>query len=186
MGEVTRFRRLKWAAPERLPAPWPRRRSALDGPLLPLAAFVLSAVVGWLVLSGTASRWLDTLATARASAGGTPVSAEFSLCSEARGDCVVDGDTFDYAGHRYRIADIDTPEVFSPGCTAERERGEMATLRLRELLNQGPFELVQIDRDEDVYGRKLRIVRRDGRSLGDRLVAEDLAHVWDGRKHPWC
>ena len=41
-------------------------------------------------------------------------------------------------------------------------------------------------RDTDVYGRQLRVVTRDGQSLGMLLVAEGLAHVWDGGKRSWC
>jgi endonuclease YncB( thermonuclease family) len=99
---------------------------------------------------------------------------------------VVDGDTFWLAGTRIRIADINTPEVGSPGCAAEAALGRQATARLRELLNAGPFELVSIDREEDVYGRKLRIVTRDGSSIGDALVAEGLAHYWRGHQENWC
>jgi endonuclease YncB( thermonuclease family) len=55
------------------------------------------------------------------------------------------------------------------------------------LLAAGPFELETIGgRDEDLYGRKLRIVTRDGRSIGDQLVAEGLARTWSGRREPWC
>ena len=53
--------------------------------------------------------------------------------------------------------------------------------------NAGPFELHPISgRDEDRYGRKLRIITRGGRSLGDVLVAEGLARTWTGRREPWC
>ena len=51
-----------------------------------------------------------------------------------------------------------------------------AKYRMRELLNQGPFVLkTTYGRDEDTYGRKLRTISRDGRSLGDVLVDEGLA-----------
>jgi hypothetical protein len=30
------------------------------------------------------------------------------------------------------------------------------------------------------------LVRRDGRSLGERLVAEGLARRWDGARRSWC
>jgi micrococcal nuclease len=61
-----------------------------------------------------------------------------------------------------------------------------ATQRLRALLAAGPFELVRLGRDEDRYGRKLRLVIRDGQSLGDQLVSEGLARTWSGRREPWC
>ena len=99
---------------------------------------------------------------------------------------VIDGDTFRYGGNKIRIADIDTPEVRGR-CAYETKLAARATQRLEELLAAGPFELQPIPgRDEDRYGRKLRVVTRNGRSLGDRLVAEGLARTWTGRRQPWC
>jgi micrococcal nuclease len=98
---------------------------------------------------------------------------------------VIDGDTFHYRGERIRIADIDTPEV-SGQCAEERARAAEATRRLRTLLAEGPFELMRLGRDEDGYGRKLRLVIRGGQSIGDQLVAEGLARTWSGRREPWC
>ncbi len=104
-----------------------------------------------------------------------------------RKTCVVDGDTFWLDGVKIRIADIDTPEISEPKCDSEYELGMKATYRLRELLNEGPFELNSIgNRDEDQHGRKLRVVVRNGRSLGDQLVSEGLARTWSGRREPWC
>lgn len=107
--------------------------------------------------------------------------------AQAAGVRVIDGDTFDYRGMRVRIADIDTPEV-EGRCPREMELAGRATRRMRALLGAGPFELRRPPngRDEDRYGRKLRIVIRDGRSLGDQLVAEGLARTWTGRREPWC
>lgn len=100
---------------------------------------------------------------------------------------VIDGDTFDYGGMRVRIADIDTPEV-QGRCPYETALAARATQRLRVLLAAGPFEVHALGngRDVDAYGRKLRIVTRGGRSLGDVLVAEGLARTWSGRREPWC
>jgi endonuclease YncB( thermonuclease family) len=100
---------------------------------------------------------------------------------------VIDGDTFIHAGMRVRIADIDTPEVHGR-CASETALAARATARMRALLSAGPFELHAVGdgRDEDRYGRKLRIVTRGGRSLGDVLVAEGLARTWSGRREPWC
>lgn len=100
---------------------------------------------------------------------------------------VIDGDTFDYGGTRVRIADIDAPEVHGQ-CPYEMALAARATQRMRALLAAGPFELhaLRNGRDEDRYGRKLRIVTRGGRSLGDVLVAEGLARTWTGRREPWC
>jgi endonuclease YncB( thermonuclease family) len=99
---------------------------------------------------------------------------------------VVDGDTFWYGGEKIRIADIDTPEIRGR-CAYESRLAARATERMGELLEAGPFELQPIPgRDEDRYGRKLRVVTRGSRSLGDQLVAEGLARTWTGRREPWC
>ena len=84
------------------------------------------------------------------------------------------------------MADVNAPEIFSPQCRAEEARGNRAKLRLQALLNAGPFEVRRESRDEDIFGRKLRTVYRNGRSLGDALVAEGLAHRWAGFKQSWC
>jgi micrococcal nuclease len=112
----------------------------------------------------------------------------YSLCSgSVRTHCVVDGDTLWHEGEKIRIADIDTPEVSSPRCQSEATLGARATSRLLQLVNAGPFEIVAWQgRDEDKYGRKLRVLVRDGRSLGDVLVSEGLARTWTGRRQPWC
>lgn len=114
-------------------------------------------------------------------------SGGFALCAGRRQtNCVIDGDTIRYRGVKIRIADIDTPEVFSPNCASEAALGERATERLLALLNAGPIELVPIDRDTDRYGRKLRVIERHGHSLGETLVAEGLARRWDGARRSWC
>lgn len=165
-----------------------RRPSRLDSLWIPLIAFVVVAGLGSVVLKA------DWRALRRAAAAsGDAVTAlitpaiGFRPCTHAlQGTCVVDGDTFRLRGEIIRIADIDTPEVVDFKCGAEKALGDRATLRLAALLSAGPFELGGIDRDTDVYGRRLRIVLRDGRSLGEVLVAEGLARRWDGSRHAWC
>lgn len=110
--------------------------------------------------------------------GGTRVADPWAVS-------ITDGDTFRYRGEKIRIADIDTPEV-DGACEYETRLAAQATDRMEQLLHAGPFEMRSIDRDEDRYGRKLRIVTRDGRSLGDQLVSEGLARTWSGRREPWC
>jgi endonuclease YncB( thermonuclease family) len=53
-------------------------------------------------------------------------------------------------------------------------------------VNAGPFTLQSIDRDEDRYGRKLRILTRGGESLGELLVDEGLARYFEGGRRSWC
>lgn len=110
----------------------------------------------------------------------------FAKCGAERVTCVVDGDTFWLNGEKIRIADIDTPEVSQPKCADELALGIKATERLTALLNEGPFDLAATDRDRDGFGRQLRVVIRNGKSLGEQLVDEGLAHRWNGGKEPWC
>lgn len=113
--------------------------------------------------------------------------ATFPYCIDsARTSCIVDGDTFWLSGEKIRISDIDAPELSPPRCEAERVKGEAAKRRLRELLNAGPFSLVAGWRSEDRYGRKLRMVTREGRSIGEVLVGEGLARRWEGSRRSWC
>ncbi|WP_374135006.1 thermonuclease family protein [Sphingomonas sp.] len=81
---------------------------------------------------------------------------------------------------------MDTPEIHPPRCVREAELGHRAKERLHALLNPGPVRLDMIGRDEDQFGRKLRIVNRGGVSLGDILVREGLARPWVGRRESWC
>lgn len=149
---------------------------------LPLT-LLLSAATFWGVwtLSGPAS------VVAFTSSATDSEAASFGLCKSGGGtNCVVDGDTIWYRGTKIRIADIDTPETHQSRCAVEAELGAAATRRLHQLINAGPFTLQSIDRDEDRYGRKLRILTRNGESLGDILVEEGLARYYEGGRRSWC
>jgi endonuclease YncB( thermonuclease family) len=123
-----------------------------------------------------------------ASGATSKVSVVFQKCATGkRQACIVDGDTIWLYGHKIRVADIDTPELSEPKCSSELVLGKRATDRMLELINEGPFELRGWPgRDTDRYGRKLRVLIRDGRSLGDVMVSEGLARTWSGRREPWC
>lgn len=147
----------------------------------------LAMLVGGGLLAGAIGglvglNWPTGTASAQASA-----AYSFAVCGTIHRTCVVDGDTIWLEGAKIRIADIDTPEISSPKCDAEYDRGIRARDRLVVLLNEGEFELRSIaNRDEDQYGRKLRVIMRSGRSLGDQLVSENLARTWTGGREPWC
>ena len=152
---------------------------------LPLT-LVLSAATLLGVWSVSGPARVAGVAALSASAADTE-AASFGMCHSGGGtNCVVDGDTIWYRGTKIRIADIDTPETHQSRCAAEAERGAAATQRLYELVNAGPFTLQSIDRDEDRYGRKLRILTRGGTSLGDILVEEGLARYYEGGRRSWC
>ncbi|WGR90719.1 thermonuclease family protein (plasmid) [Bradyrhizobium sp. ISRA443] len=150
-------------------------------------ALVIAIVVLAAYFAVDRYRIIDQLRSPTTRAQEDTVAATFPFCGEGgRITCVVDGDTFWLEGAKIRIADIDAPELSPPRCEAERQKGEAAKYRLRELLSAGPFSLVSGARDVDRYGRKLRTVTRQGRSIGETLVQEGLARRWDGSRHPWC
>ena len=146
------------------------------------AALVMGASAA-IVINATPSA-----AQAVASQVQTSIVRKFPICKGSkRVTCIVDGDTIWLDGVKIRVADIDTPEIGNPKCQSERKLGLQAKDRLRVLLNSGPFDLhAWENRDEDQYGRKLRVLVRDGRSIGDQLVEEGLARTWSGRREPWC
>lgn len=183
--KVVRFRkRSSWTrAAAYLPARSDERNWPRVSPILlaaPLAAF--TAVWAWNPIER------ETQAQTLLSAPVDAESASFELCEGAlRFTCVVDGDTIWYRGSKIRIADINTPEVSQPRCSAEAELGREASLRLLDLLNEGPFTLEASEtRDEDRYGRKVRTITRGGESLGEVLVDEGLAERWQGYRRDWC
>ncbi len=180
MAEILGFRR----KPERRRQPdrrqsdrrrAPRRR--IDRPRTLLFATIGLAIGAYAAL---------TLRTAHLSE--VAAKGRFAVCGGGVWrECVIDGDTIRLRGATIRLADINAPETKSAKCRTERELGRQATERLRALLNAGPFTLARAGaRDIDKYGRKLRILRRDGRSLGDVLVTEGLARRWTGRRRGWC
>lgn len=116
------------------------------------------------------------------------VRVTFQICGQIwPRNCVIDGDTIRYNGESIRLEDINAPETHKSSCAAEKALGDRATRRLTQLMNEGPFELVHNGGDnKDKYGRKLRILERNGRSLGDILVAEGLARRWVGYRRSWC
>jgi len=97
---------------------------------------------------------------------------------------VVDGDTIDakvFMGFgltqliRFRlIAEnhdyFDTPESWRPKTEAEREHGEAATARAKELLEGKTFLIKSIKRGK--YRYVCKIVLEDGSDYGDNMINE--------------
>ncbi len=143
---------------------------------------------GW--FDGLAERAPSLVGSATAEtlySGEASARVSFAFCHTGGGyNCVVDGDTIWLEGTKIRIADIDTPETHNYRCQSEKELGDRATVRLREILESGTITLRSIGRDEDRYGRKLRIILVDGVSVGQILVDEGLARWYEGGRRPWC
>jgi endonuclease YncB( thermonuclease family) len=100
---------------------------------------------------------------------------------------VVDGDTIDAHGQRYRMIGYDTPEVATPRRRVglgERAVATIAKERFVELLHSGPLDLTEMPcscsakklRDGTCnHGRKCAILSLNGKNIGDTLIAEELA-----------
>ena len=122
------------------------------------------------------------------------ISAHFTRCGPGRGNaCVVDGDTFKLGKRKIRIIGIDAPETHPARCAEEARLGELATVKLQQLLNERPFEMVgRIDDMHDRYGRDLRVIRRlnpDGsyQNMAEAMRASGLARRYlGGFKQGWC
>ena len=181
MGSVLPFRRQYRYRARRLPFP-----------ILVAAVFggVFTAVFLWDgdLPTGKAATLGDIAGVGAPVSSGTPVAAKFGPCLGGdRFTCVVDGDTIWANGTKIRMADYNTPETSSPGCARERALGDRATGRLTQLLNSGAVTVHGSGtRDTDQYGRALRVVKVDGVSVGETLVAEGLAHEWEGYRRDWC
>lgn len=162
----------------------PRRRGRI--PYWKYQLFVVGTAIAAIVGFGWTNEVLSRKPVLTAS-GGTEVRATFGFCHMGGGtNCVVDGDTIWLAGQNIRIADIDAPETHDYRCAKEKALGDRATQRLRQLVSSGSVTLRSADRDQDSYGRKLRLVLVNGKGVGDTLVSEGLARYYEGGKRPWC
>lgn len=100
-----------------------------------------------------------------------------------RTDCVVDGDTIWLAGEKIRLEGIDAPELSRAKCPEELRIATSASARMVEL-TEG--ELTVSRNGKDRYGRTLANVANATGDIGETLVAEGLAKIWEGRKAQWC
>jgi endonuclease YncB( thermonuclease family) len=82
---------------------------------------------------------------------------------------------------------FDTPETYRAECVSEKQRGDRATARLRELVVSATEITLDVQQSRDKYGRFLGSLMTDGDDVGDILVREDLARRYTGgQRQPWC
>ena len=132
--------------------------------------------------------------------GWVRVSERFAICDGSgprEAGCVIDGDTvvlgFGSEQRRIRLTRFDAPEL-DGACDAEREVALVARARLRNWLNDGPFEWNGAeDPPRDQYGRELRQVRRvapDGTReyLAETMIDAELASEsgYGAEQVDWC
>ncbi|MGR9247035.1 thermonuclease family protein [Rhizobium leguminosarum] len=126
------------------------------------------------------------------------------LASQSQEFRVTDGDTVHIVGDATgtRLVGFNTPEVFSPVCQFERQQGERASARLRELVAHGNARLTKVacacapgteGTKKCNHGRYCGTLMVDGRDVGSILISEGLAVPFVcGRTscpptpRPWC
>jgi micrococcal nuclease len=102
---------------------------------------------------------------------------------------VIDGDTIEYKGMKFRIVGIDTPEkgkqkeyilekygFKNESCLTKY--GWLAKEELEKLINSSKEVKVEIV-GKDPYGRYLAFLYLDGKDVGEILVKEGLAFLFD-------
>lgn len=97
---------------------------------------------------------------------------------ERRITCVVDGDTFWLSGEKFRIAEIDAPEM-NGRCEREKRLARRARARLVEIINRRGIAAERIGKDR--YGRTLAKTP----AISEALIREGLAVRWGARPR-WC
>ncbi|WP_246318768.1 nuclease [Peteryoungia desertarenae] len=166
-------------APPRLGPIPPERVPETAGAPLPVVKPTVDVIGQQSVAASTADR-----ATI-----GEGLSGRFYFCGTSGLDnCVAEGDTFWYRSTRITLADVITPRTEGADCQQERDLGFKAKVRLKDLLNEGRFNLQELRDQADAAQSTAvhRVVTRDGRSLGSILVSEGLAKPRASRQQGWC
>ena len=100
---------------------------------------------------------------------------------------VIDGDTIDAKGDRFRLVGFDTPETYRPQCDYELALGRAATSRLRNLLEDAQRVDLVVLPGRDRYDRGLARLIVQQVDVADTLVSEGLARRYNGGKRSgWC
>jgi micrococcal nuclease len=99
----------------------------------------------------------------------------------------IDGDTVSWRGERVRLVGFDTPEIFSPQCASEAQKGQAAKRMLAGMIANARSADLAIRPERHRYGRILAVLFLDETNVGPRLMAAGLARRYEGgRRQSWC
>jgi endonuclease YncB( thermonuclease family) len=123
------------------------------------------------------------------------INAAMKPVQAAEGSCrilrVVDGDTVtlmcgEEGMQSARLLGFDTPEKFSPRCTAEFVAAERAGWALRTMIQKA--DRLSLTREGvDQYGRALVRLELDGQDVADRMIREGHGRRYGGGpRGSWC
>ena len=167
---IYKFRRNKWADPKRLIA---HSKPSWLGSRYLSGFIVLCALVGFVAVQA----WPKL----------RPETAKPAAVANSLSVRVIDGDTISLQDGKpnVRLVGFNAPETGSRAkCEAERQKGEAATQRLRELVSNGRSEFKQVacscahgteGSDACNYGRRCGTLRVNGADVGSTLINEGLA-----------
>ncbi len=115
---------------------------------------------------------------------------------------VIDGDTVDVRGERFRLIGLNAPETHKPQCDRELELGTRAQGRLKDLLTTGSASLVKVPcscpsgtegTGNCNFGRSCAILKINGEDVAETLIGEGLAAEFHcgattcpPLPRPWC
>ncbi len=103
---------------------------------------------------------------------------------------VIDGDTITVNGKTVHLVGFITPETREAQCKAERDLGDKAAKRLRELIQAGSLDFTPVmcscpgatlGKLFCNFGRTCGTLKANGRDVGDVLVEEGLAATYSCR-----
>lgn len=160
-------------------------------------AFALALVVGFLIFSMT-GKVMSSFSVNT----GTQLTQTMTIGRPSF--AVTDGDTIQVTGEARgtRLVGFNTPETYKPKCDRERDLGNRATARLKEIVATSSVQLRKVacacapgteGTNRCNYGRSCGVLLADGRDVGQILISEGLAVAFIcGRTgcpptpRPWC
>lgn len=122
----------------------------------------------------------------------TSAAAVLPACEGANrpgrgGTCIYDGDTGWQDGRKWRLKNVDAPELSGrvAACRAEQIMAIRARDRLRLWLARG-FTILPTGQNDSDGTALVAIELADGRDAGMQLLSENLVQALPNTGNPWC
>jgi endonuclease YncB( thermonuclease family) len=95
---------------------------------------------------------------------------------------VIDGDTVERDGVRFRLMGFDSPDIQNPNTETEWQEGEDAAKRLQQLIAPPNKVRLRPHKTRDRFGRVLAQLFINGRDVKDIAIAEGWGVEFNARK----
>ncbi len=169
----------RFLGPARPPGPLTRLLRRLFDPRFLVKSIMVAALLALVLVPGIADLVNAAL---------KPVAGDGGDCRILR---VVDGDTLtlmcaEEGLESARLLGLDTPEKYSPKCTAEFIAAERASWALRTLIQKAD-RLALVHEGTDRYGRSLVRLTLDGQDVARLMIKAGHARTYGGGpRGAWC